>query len=130
MKEGSKLSYSLQSYWKSCVQSKCGGTAQQDLSPKQHGQLKMLAKKLAIDGLGGITKEVILHAVEHWEQFGSMAKVNRGLSSYPEHPHIGFLLVHCDQVVNMLFETPSYKANPNVQAWFQAYNESLKVHAE
>jgi hypothetical protein len=84
----------------------------------------MLANKT-----GALTAEVISHAVSNWSKFALQATSECGFSSWPEKPHIGFLLAHYDVVVNLMLEMPDYKADPHIQAWLAAINDTYAAPA-
>lgn len=67
------------------------------LSQKEAGQLKLIYRKV-----GPYAKQVVDYAINNWAKFTCQARLNKGLATSPEAPHIGFLLVHCDVAMNMM----------------------------
>jgi hypothetical protein len=96
-KQAGKPTFSLEKQWNSRMALISGGKDQEPLTPKQRGQLKMLANRL-----GAQTKDVIDFAVKNWTKFGYKAMYSAGLNSFPDDPHIGFLLKHHHVVVATL----------------------------
>jgi hypothetical protein len=89
--------FSLGDQWISMLERHSWQTCVKPLIAKERGQLKMLA-----NGLGPRTREVMAFAIEHWNRFAMTAASYAGLATYPERPHIGFLLAHYDVAVNIL----------------------------
>lgn len=69
------------------------------LTMKEQGQLSQVLKKCA-DKKQAL--ECISYAIRNWQAFTWQARADAGLSSVPEKPTIGFLLVYVNTVLQML----------------------------
>ena len=92
-----KKPFRLGEHWQSRVAEENGGKWQKPLTSRERGQLKQLANTL-----GARTNEVITWAISNWGKFASSAASCAGVASYPQDPHIGFLLAHCAYAVNRM----------------------------
>jgi hypothetical protein len=93
----------LEQLWRVRIETILGYDAD-DPTPKNFGQLKMLRQSL-----GDLSGEVIIWAVENWDDFASDAKIFAGLPSAPEFPHIGFLLTHHHVAVDLMYQQAKKK---------------------
>jgi hypothetical protein len=73
------------------------GEVLKPLTPKEFGQLKVLAQQLE-----DLTPDLISWAVRNWEMFSLDARSNCGLPSVPRKPHIGFLLAYWRDALTLL----------------------------
>jgi hypothetical protein len=89
----------LAQVWQVNLGAMSGVVEQKPLTPRQFGQLKLLRNILE-----DITLDVMLWVLENWTCFSQKAKSNAGLPCAPPHPHIGFLLAHCDVAVNLMYD--------------------------
>jgi hypothetical protein len=83
-------------FWRCRVRETFGDDKQ--LTPKEFGQLKMLARYL-----GAITTEVIDRTIDNWKSFCHQARAEAALPSAPTTPHIGFLLAHAGTAANLMY---------------------------
>jgi hypothetical protein len=67
------------------------------LQPKEFGQLKVLAQRFE-----DLTPDLMSWAVSNWGKFSLKAKLNSGLPSVPPKPHVGFLLAHMADAINLM----------------------------
>jgi hypothetical protein len=89
--------------WNRSVKTVYGDTLK-PLGPKEFGQLKLL-----VGSLDDVTLDVMSWAVSNWDKFCSTARINSGLPSAPPKPHIGFLLAHRGDAINLMVRSARKK---------------------
>jgi len=104
MNEISTGKFSLVDLWQERVSPLHPGEFQKPLTGKDRGQLKMLANQV-----GAETREVIIYALENWNEFGQKARSCACAPDYPARPRIGFLLTYCDVAVNLMRQSAAAK---------------------
>lgn len=87
---------SLAIAWKRMVAERYGGFVK-ELTQKEIGQLRMYLQKV-----GDKAPEVMAAALDQWADFALEAKYQKGLSSTPERPVVGFLLQHHDVAMQLI----------------------------
>lgn len=100
---------SLSMAWKRTVSEEYGGIAK-ELTHKEIGQLKMFLTKS-----GEYAPQAMAAVLGDWGGFAFEARCQKGLSTAPHKPTIGFLLQYYDVAVNMYLQsiakpTPEKKA--------------------
>lgn len=110
IKEEGKVKQPLPILWKSKV-AEYTGFFHQSLTHKEVAQLKRLGKLL-----GEQVEPVIAHTIENWKTFGSYAKSQAGLQTYPKSPHIGFFLAHHAAAWELYLEFQSIGKNKEKQS--------------
>ena len=106
LKEAAKPTFALEAHWYSCI-ALISGEHHSQLTQKERGQLKMLAKTVGFDNV----KAVVEFAVSHWQKFALGAQLDAGLNHRPMEPHIGFLLTH-QHVARKLMQSIAEKPKP------------------
>lgn len=94
----------LANIWRSNVKRTFGVTPKA-FTPKEFGQMKQLR-----NNLGELTSELIRWSISNWSVLCLDATASAGLPSTPNNPHIGFLLAHYANAVNLMYTEAKQKA--------------------
>ena len=110
----------LSMLWHKRMATEYGGF-QKPLTSKEKGQLKLYLK-----AAGSHAVTALDHALQNWTAFAWRAKAEKGLTSVPERPVVGFLLAHLEVAVQSIAQ-PEPSASPSPTIVKAPIHKTVKV---